>query len=91
LREGVGITEFSPTEQLKDIKLIGSAIMECLIENDSEGVMEVIETHLEAMNKSSFLKEAGIPRSTLYKLFKTKNPTIKTLAKIIHAAYHAQD
>ncbi len=65
--------------------------MECLIENDPEGVMEVIETHLEALNKSSFLKEAGIPRSTMYKLFKTKNPTIKTLAKIMHTAYQSQN
>jgi predicted transcriptional regulator len=86
----VGITAFSPTEKLRDIKLIGAAIMECLIDNDPKGAMEAIETHLEAMNKSAFLKEAGVPRSTMYKLFKTKNPTIKTLAKIIYAAHHSQ-
>ena len=51
--------------------------------------MEAIETHLEAMNKSAFFKEAGVPRSTMYKLFKMKNPTIKTLAKIMHAAHHS--
>ncbi len=89
LRDNVGITAFSPTEKLKDIKLIGTAIMECLIENDPKGAMEAIKTHLEVMNKSAFLKEAKVPRSTMYKLFKTKNPTIKTLAKIIHAAHQS--
>ena len=88
LRDNVGITTFSPTEKLKDIKLIGAAIMECLIENDPKGAMEAIETHLEAMNKSAFLKEAAIPRSTMYKLFKTKNPTLKTLAKVMHTAHY---
>ncbi len=90
LRDSVGITSFSPTEKLRDIKLIGAAIMECLIENDPKGAMEAIETHLEAMNKSAFLKEAGVPRSTMYKLFKMKNPTIKTLAKIMYTAHHSQ-
>jgi DNA-binding phage protein len=91
LRDNIGIKEFSPTEKLRDIKLIGAAIMECLIENDPKGAMKAIETHLEAMNKSAFLKEAGVPRSTMYKLFKMKNPTIKTLAKIIYAVHHSQD
>ncbi len=89
LRDNVGATAFSPTEKLKDIKLIGAAIMECLIENDPKGAMEAIETHLEAMNKSAFLKEAGVPRSTMYKLLKTKNPTIKTLAKILYTVHHS--
>ena len=91
MRDDAGIIIFSPTEELRDIKLIGAAIMECLIANDPAGVMEVIESHLEAINKSKFLKDAGIPRSTMYKLLKMKNPTIKTLAKIIHAAHLSQD
>ena len=90
LRDDVGIREFSPTEKLRDIKLIGAAVMECLIDNDPAGAIEAIETHLEAINKSKFLKEAGIPRSTMYKLFTMKNPTIKTLAKILYAAHHSR-
>jgi len=87
LKNDVGIITFSPTKKLSDIKLIGTAIMECLINNDPKGVMEVIETHLEAINKSEFIKEAGIPRSTMYKILKSQNPTIKTLSKIVSAAY----
>lgn len=89
LKNDIGITTFSPTKKLGDIKLIGTAIMECLINNDPKGVMEAIETHLEAINKSEFIKEAGIPRSTMYKILKTQNPTIKTLAKIVSTAHHS--
>lgn len=89
LREDIGLKEFEPATTLLDTKLIGAAIIQCLIENDPDGVMEIIEGHISCLNKSKFLKEADVPRSTMYKLFKTKNPTIKTLAKIMSAAHHA--
>lgn len=88
LREDANITEVDPIANLLDPDLIGSAIMQCLIENDPEGVMEIIEDHLYALNKSKFLREADVPRSTMYQLLKRKNPTIKTLAKIMYATYH---
>lgn len=88
LREDVNITEVDPIANLLDPDLIGSAIMQCLIENDPEGVMEIIEDHLYALNKSKFLREADVPRSTMYQLLKRKNPTIKTLAKIMYATHH---
>ncbi len=88
LREDVNITEVDPIASLLDPDLIGSAIMQCLIENDPEGVMEIIEDHLYALNKSKFLREADVPRSTMYQLLKRKNPTIKTLAKIMYATHH---
>lgn len=88
LREDANITEVDPVANLLDPDLIGSAIMQCLIENDPEGVMEIIEDYLYALNKSKFLKEADVPRSTMYQLLKRKNPTIKTLAKIMYATHH---
>lgn len=88
IREDMGITEVDPIANLLDPNLIGSAIMQCLIENDPEGVMEIIESHLYALNKSKFLREANIPRSTMYQLLQRRNPTIKTLAKIMYATHH---
>ncbi len=41
-----------------------------------------------AVNKTQFLKEANVPRSTMDNFFKKRNPTIKTLAKIMHASAH---
>lgn len=88
LREDANITEVDPLANLLDSDLIGAAIMQCLIENDPEGVMEIIKDHLYALNKSKFLREADVPRSTMYQLLKRKNPTIKTLAKIMYATHH---
>ena len=88
IREDMGITEVDPVVNLLDPDLIGSAIMQCLIENDPEGVMEIIESHLYALNKSKFLREANVPRSTMYQLLQRRNPTIKTLAKIMYATHH---
>ncbi len=62
------------------------AIWECLKNGDSEGVIEIIETYLEAVNKSYIAKKASVARSTVYQSLKGGNPTIKTLAKLIHAS-----
>lgn len=88
IKEDANVTELDPIANLLDPDLIGSAIMQCLIENDPDGVMEIIEDHLYALNKSKFLREADVPRSTMYQLLKRKNPTIKTLAKIMYATHH---
>ena len=87
VKKEANLTEVDPIANLLDPKLIGAAIMQCLIENDPDGVMEIIEDHLYALNKSKFLKDANVPRSTMYQLLKRKNPTIRTLAKIMHATH----
>jgi DNA-binding phage protein len=65
---------------------LGKAIAECLINNDPEGVIEVISIYLDAINKTKLTKNASMQRSTLYQALKGKNPTIKRLAKVIHNA-----
>lgn len=79
--------KFDPTPYLTN-DFIGSAIMECLINNDPEGIVELLEIYLENQNKVKFLKDASVARSTVYQLLKHKNPTIKTLAKIVSTASH---
>jgi DNA-binding phage protein len=67
-----------------DEAIIAQAFWECLKDNDPEGTMEVISTHLVALNKVHLAKAAHMPRSTLYHSLKGKNPTIRTVAKLIH-------
>jgi DNA-binding phage protein len=86
LREDAKLKEYNPLENLLDTNRMGAAIMECLLNNDTEGVLEILEGYLYAVNRTQFLKEAHVPRSTLYNFFKRRNPTIKTLAKILHAS-----
>jgi len=64
---------------------LGKAIAECLMNNDPEGVLEVISIFIDLLNKSQLAKDAGMQRSTLYRALKG-NPTIKTVAKVLHSA-----
>jgi DNA-binding phage protein len=84
LKKGVKLTKHDPFKALLDEKLIAQAFWECLKDNDPEGAMEILSAHLTALNKSHLAKEADMPRSTLYHSLKSKNPTIKTVAKLIH-------
>lgn len=83
-----GLIEDKPREFILDPQNIGNAIMECLQENNPEGVIEVIGIYLRALNKEKFIQKAEIGKSTYYYLMKSKNPTIKTLAKIVHSMTH---
>ena len=85
LKKNTGIRESNPREELLDEKLIEHAIWECLKNGDSEGIIEVIRIYLEAVNKTQLAKESDMARSTMYHTLKSKNPTIKTLAKLVHA------
>ena len=84
LKKNANVVEIDALQRLTDEKFIGEAILECLKNNDPEGVMEVIETYLEAVNKVKASKKTDLSRATMYHAFKSKNPTIKTLAKLIN-------
>ena len=84
LKKDAPVIDYSPTEELLDETFIAKAIWECLKNNDPEGVMEVIETYLQAVNKVKAAQNTELPRSTLYNAIKGKNPTIKTLAKLVN-------
>jgi DNA-binding phage protein len=83
-----GLTRSHPLKELVDPQMTALAILECLQNNDPDGVMEIIAIYLEAVNKAKLRQEANLPRSTLYSSLKHKNPTIKTLAKIMYAYTH---
>lgn len=84
LKKDTGLKEYSPTEELLDEQFIAMAIWDCLKNNDPQGVIEILETHLEIVNKVKAAKEANISRSSLYRALKLKNPTLKTMARLVH-------
>ncbi len=84
LKTREGLKRYSPTEKLLDEDFIAKAFWECMKNNDPEGAMEVIQAHLRAVNKTRVAKENELPRSTMYNAIKGKNPTIRTLAKLVH-------
>ena len=85
IKRSANVDLYDPTEALLNEEKIGRAIWECLKEGDSEGVIEVIQVHLKAVNKTRLAKEVHLSKTTMYHALRSKNPTIKTLAKLIHA------
>jgi DNA-binding phage protein len=84
LKKNAQVIEYSPTQELLDETFIAKAVWECLKNNDPEGVIEIIETHLEIINKAKNAQKNDLSRSTMYHALKGKNPTIKTLAKMVN-------
>lgn len=81
--EGIG-EEHNPAEYLTNQDNIGRTIVECLENNDPEGVMEAIAIYLEAVGKTKLSRSNALPRQTIYSALKHRNPTIKTLAKLMY-------
>jgi len=84
LKKNSGLIPYSPMKELLDEKLIAQAVWECLKDNDPEGVVEVICAHLRVVNKSKAAHNVNLPRSSMYNAIKGKNPTVKTLAKLVN-------
>jgi len=84
-----GASKMQPLSNLIDEQNVGLAILECLQNNDPGGVMEVVAIYLDAMNKSKLIETGEIPKSTFYHSLKNKNPTLKTLAKMVSLYTHA--
>ena len=83
-----GLEPYNPLDNLLNPDFVGKAIFECLSNNDPEGVVEIIASYLELLNKTQMAKSVNLPRSTLYNALKGKNPTIKTLSKMVYAGTH---
>jgi probable addiction module antidote protein len=86
IKPGAPIKQFDATKKLVDEDFIAKAVWDCLKDNDPEGVMEILEAHLEAVSRMKLAKDGNIPRATLYHALSSRNPTLRTLAKIVHAA-----
>ncbi len=84
LKKGAQVTEYNATDIMLDEDFIAKAVWECLKNNDPEGVIEIIQAHLEIVNKVKAAQESDLSRATMYNAFRGKNPTIKTLAKLIN-------
>ena len=78
---------YNPVQELLNETLIRDAIWECLQNDDSEGVIKVLKAHLEAVGKEALCRDASLARSTFYHSLKAKNPTLKTLAKLVSAVH----
>lgn len=88
LSKARGVRKLHPTKELLDREQTGLAILECLENNDPDGAIEVIGIYLAIVNKTRFREAIDLPKSTIYSIYKHRNPTLKTLAKVLYASTH---
>ncbi len=84
LKSGVHLPVHNPLKTLTNERLIAQAFWECLRNNDPEGAAEIIAIRISALNKSHLAKEEEIPRATIYHSLRNRNPTLRTVAKLVH-------
>ncbi len=86
LKPTADVTVWNPHKTILNTNFIGKAIVECLLSNDPEGAMEVIDIYLEALTTVKKPARTKISQEVPYHSLKGKNPTIRTLAKLMHTA-----
>ena len=89
LKEGVKTERVHPEKEFKNHAKVGVALLDSLIDNDTEAFMEILDSYLR-INRRQVSKKAHLARSTVQQaLSRNGNPTIKTIAKIVHEAVSA--
>lgn len=83
LKNFEGIKKTNPLRELISPNMIAKAVFECLSTNDPQGAMGMIEIYLDAINKAKLQKKSRLAKSTMYSALRHRNPTMKTLAKIM--------
>lgn len=63
---------------------VAKALLECLIDNDTEAYMEILDAYL-CVNRTQVAHKTKLTRATITQAFSKKgNPTLRTIAKIVH-------
>lgn len=70
----------------EDKNEVAKVLLECLIDNDTETFMEILDSFL-SVNRTLIAQKTKLTRATVTQAFSKKgNPTLKTIAKIVHEA-----
>ncbi len=82
----VKVKKFDPEEKLRDKNFVAQALFDALSEGDEEAALEIINAYVQAMKKTEIAKHEKMATSTVYHALSPKaNPTLKTVAKLLHA------
>jgi len=78
-----------PKRGFKNRQLVSIALLQALENNDPEAFVEILDGYLQ-VNRTEIAKKAHLARSTVQlALSRGGNPTVRTLAKIVHQAVAA--
>ena len=85
-KKNVKLREHDPAEFFKRHEKVAEALLKSLEDNDAEAFLEILDTYLY-INRTKIAKEAKMSRTTVQNALSSKgNPTIRTIAKIVHLA-----
>lgn len=88
LKPGIKTYRWNLAEEMSDPELTAKALFQCLIDGDPEAFKEIFSAHIEAKNVTQLAKKSKISRRTLYHaLSKDGNPSLSTIAKLMHEAF----
>jgi len=80
------LRDHDPSEFFKQHDKVAEALLMSLEENDVSAFLEILNTYL-LINRTKTAKETNLSRTTVQNALSGKgNPTIRTIAKIIHHA-----
>ena len=78
--------DHKPSAFFKSHEKVAEALLQSLEENDADAFLEILDAYLK-VNRTRIAKEANLSRTTVQNaLSKKGNPTIRTIAKIVHRA-----
>lgn len=78
------LKKYDPSQFFKDFDRVGIALLESLVQNDTEAFIEILDAYLQ-VNRARVAKKTKLSRSTVqHALSKKGNPTLKTIARIVH-------
>ena len=76
--------EHKPSAFFKSHEKVAEALLQSLKSDDADAFLEILDAYLE-VNRTKIAEETGLSRTTVQNaLSKKGNPTIRTLAKIVH-------
>ena len=68
----------------KDFDKVGTALLESLVQNDTEAFIEILDAYLK-VNRARVARRSKMSRSAVqHALSRKGNPTLKTIARIVH-------
>ena len=77
---------YRPDSFFQSHNRVAEALLACLEDNDVDAYLEILDAYLQ-INRSRIARKAKISRTTIQNaLSKKGNPTIRTIAKIVHTA-----
>lgn len=80
------VLKHNPSIFFKSHEKVAKALLQSLEENDAGAFLEILDTYLH-INRTKVAKEANLSRTTVQNALSRKgNPTIRTIAKIVHQA-----